>query len=274
MASDEREVSSLLAACRQLMRSILTLSRAEEGPLGGTLRIRAAKRHVHEAVASLNLDAGARPGPGTAAEGSLDRIADTLTRRLVQDLMAEVDREREPELESRVARVHDRDGFHGYTWAISLPDLMGLLQMQQKSGILRVNIGSEVVSLIIDAGDLIHASSDNSPSGTRLGEILVAQGAIERPRLEQQLLRYSAAPGRLGDTLEREGLITKQALRRALDTQVKGIFRRLFSAQDAYYSFRSGHSETSAGERRNVLQLLLETFRVSDEERAHRDGAT
>lgn len=273
MASDDREIGSLLAACRQLMRSILTLSRTEDDPRGGTLRIRAAKRHVHEAVLSLNHDTGAEQGSRAAAEGSLDRIADTLTRRLVQDLMAEVDREHEPELAGRVARVHDRDGFHGYTWAISLPDLMGLLQMQQKSGILRVNIGSEVAALIFDGGDLIHASSDNSPTGTRLGEILVAQGAIERSQLEQRLLRYSAAPGRLGDMLEAEGLITRQALRRALDTQVKGIFRRLFRAQDAYYSFRSGHSEASAGERRNVLQLLLETFRLSDEERASRDGA-
>jgi len=80
------------------------------------------------------------------------------------DLMAEVDREELPELEGRVAWTRDRDGFQGYTWAIPLPDLMGFLQMQQKSGVLRVNIGSEVVSLVFDAGDLVHASSDGSPT--------------------------------------------------------------------------------------------------------------
>lgn len=270
MAANDTELAALLAACRLLMRSILARTRAEHDQGGWTVRLRTAKRHVHKAVLSLNLDADSARDLHAEAPGSLDRITATLTAHLVHDLMVEVDREGASELERRVPTVHDRDGFHGYTWAIPLPELMGFLQMQQKSGVLRVNTGSEVVSLVFDAGDLIHASSDNSPPGMRLGELLVAQSAIDMARLEQFLLRYGAGPGRLGDTLEAEGLITKEALRRALDSQVEGIFQRLFRAHNAYYVFREGHSEEGPTLRRNVCQLLLEACRARDE--ALRDG--
>lgn len=267
----DKELSSLLAACRHLMRNILTLRRAENDPRASTVRLRTAKKHVHRAVLSLSL-----AGEGeaeTPPDGGLDRIAATLTDRLVQDLLAEVDREQAPDLERRVPVAHDRDGFHGYSWAIALPDLMGFLQLQQKSGVLRANIGSEVVALVFDRGDLLHASSDNSPPGSRLGEILVAQGAIDRAGLEQFVLRYATTPGRLGDALASEGLISREALRRALDEQVEGIFRRLFRATNAYYTFREGHSEANATIRRNVCQLLLETCRVRDEAAREGDSA-
>jgi len=252
------------------MRSILTRTRADDDPRGWTVRLRTAKKHVHKAVLSLSLTGNEVEGLEAGNASGLDRVAATLTAHLVQDLMAEVDREHATELEGRVAKVRDRDGFHGYAWAIPLPELMGFLQMQQKSGVLRVNTGAEVVSLVFDAGDLIHASSDNSPPGMRLGELLVAQSAIDMARLEQFLLRYGTSPGRLGDALEAGGLITKEALRRALDSQVESIFLRLFRASNAYYTFREGHSEEGPTVRRNVCQLLLETCRVRDETHSER----
>lgn len=261
MMTSEKELESLLSACRKLMRSITTISRHGDDPGSWPVRIRTAKRHVLDAVLCLNLDSNTKEG----SAGSLDRIAASLTTRLVSGLMAEVDREGSAEIDERFQGESDREGFHGYTWAIALPDLLGFLQMQQKSGILRVNIGTEVVSLIFDRGDLIHTNSDNSPPGSRLGEILVNQGAIDMENLERFLLRYSSTPGRLGDVLEAEGLITKACLRQALDQQVEAIFERLFSNGSAYYSFREGHSEEDIGVRRNVLQLLLEACRVRDE---------
>ena len=54
--------------------------------------------------------------------------------------------------------------------------MLGLLQIQSKTGVLSVNVGLEVISVVFDEGDIIHAWSDNSPPGTRLGNILVAQG--------------------------------------------------------------------------------------------------
>lgn len=261
MPEIRKELQSLLKACRILMRSILTVSNEDVDPRSWPVRIRTAKRYVHEAVLSLNLELKEE----SASQRSLEQLAASHTPRLVQDLMAEVDRESAPELAHRVSTLRERAGFHGYTWAISLPDLMGFLQMQQKSGILRVNIGTEVVSLIFDDGDLIHTSSDNSPPGARLGEILVEDNAIDMENLERFLVRYSASPGRLGDALEAGGLITKEALMSALDRQVALIFERLFASEDGYYSFREGRVEEAFDVRRNVFQLLLETCRVQDE---------
>ena len=145
---------------------------------------------------------------------------------------------------------------------------MGFLQMQQKSGVLRVNISTEVVTLVFDEGDLIHASSDNAPPGGRLGEILIEQGALDMQRLERFLVSYSSGTTRLGDALESESVITKDQLREALDAQVQLIFERLFTSENAYYRFREGHMEAEIQRRRNVFQLLLETCRVHDESTA------
>ena len=249
------------------MRCILTTSRADGEGQRALSRLRAARELVGEAVRTL------ASGSEGAALGSLNRIAATLTTRLVQDLLSEDERKQTAELQERADVQSDRDGFHGYSWAISLPDLLGFLQMQQTAGVLQVNIGSEVISLIFDGGDLIHACSDNSPPGCRLGEILVAQGVLSIEDLERFLLRSGG--GRMGDALERAGLATKEELRAALDHQVEQIFHRLFAAQGAYFRFRAGHTEDTVRMRLNIFQLLLETCRVRDEAQpgAVRDSA-
>lgn len=246
------------------MRCILTLSRREEDRESLAVRVRAARGLVVEAVKTLD---SSPDDPAIASLDSLSRIAATLTTQLVQDLLSDDERRAAQETSQNLAPGHDRDGLRGYSWAIAVPDLMGFLQMQQKSGVLRVNIGTEVICLIFDAGDLIHASSDNSPASFRLGEILVNQGAIGLEELEQFLVHTSSAARRLGDAMEQDGLITRDQLQSALDHQIQGIFHRLFASRDAYYTFREGHSETVVQERRNVFQLLLETCRVSDEAR-------
>jgi hypothetical protein len=260
MSPAQDQVAELLTACRQLVRTIITVPRGEEGQGPPPARVRTARGFVEAAVLALATDDG--------ASASLDSIASSLTTRLVQDLLLEDERQSSQEAERKLSTPHDRDGLHGYSWSISLPDLMGFLHVQQKSGVLRVNIGSEVVALVFEEGDLIHASSDNSPPGARLGEILVELGAIDVPRLERFLLSYSRGSGRLGTALEESGLITEQQLRAALDRQILRIFQRLFGAENAYYTFREGHSEDGAGERRNVFQLLLEACRAHDESRS------
>ena len=59
--------------------------------------------------------------------------------------------------------------------------------------------------------------------------------------------------------------LTRDQLRRALDFQNQGIFQSLFASGEGYYTFREGHTEGAVEGRHNVLQLLLETCRLSDE---------
>ena len=110
MTANDTELASLLAACRLLIRSILTRARTDDDPRGSTVRLRTAKKHVHKAVLSLSLDGTTTQGLEMGPAGNLERITTSLTAHLVQDLMAEVDREQAPELEGRVARVRDQIG--------------------------------------------------------------------------------------------------------------------------------------------------------------------
>lgn len=264
MTSTHPGAQALLRACRDLMRCILTLSRREEDRESLEVRVRAARGLVEEAVRSLDSSAD---DPSVASLDSLGRIAAILTTQLVHDHLTEDERRIASEADRKLTPTHKCEGLRGYAWTISVPDLMGILQVQQKSGVLRVNIGTEVVRLIFDGGDLIHASSDNSPPGFRLGEILVSQEAIGLKDLELFLLSTAPSVERLGNAMEEQGLISRDQLRRALDHQIQGIFHRLFAAKEAYYTFREGHAEETIDERRNVFQLLLETCRVNDEAR-------
>ena len=158
------------------------------------------------------------------------------------------------------------DGFRGDSFAISIPDLLGFLQVQRKSGILHVTAKQEEIFMEFDHGDLVHAYSNNAPPNMRLGEVLVAQGAITAERLDSFLFCYSASRGKLGDAMRDGELITQEQLEAAVDFQVQQIFHRLFKAENCTYFFRECQPEVSAeSRRRNVTQLLLESARQIDE---------
>jgi hypothetical protein len=74
---------------------------------------------------------------------------------------------------------------------------------------------------------LIEAVSTNAPAGQRLGEILVAQGALDPKALEEFLSVREAGGRRIGDHLLREGRISDEQLRFALDEQRAQLIRRL-----------------------------------------------
>ena len=254
--STHADLRALLDACRGLMRSILTLSHEQRGEEWRRY-LHTARQKVEEARSYVE----SSDGPAQRPE-DVERLATNLARLFVRDMLAKEER-----LYSDAAGTEPtRDGFHGYTWAISVPDLLSFLQLQAKTGTLRVNIGSEVISLVLEEGDLIHAFSDNSPPGLRLGEILVEQGDLRFEDLQAFLVDFSTGTQRLGDALEHAGLITREQLKRALEFQTRLIFVRLLCSKRAYFRFHAGSpGEESPLSRYSVMSLLLDACRIQDE---------
>ena len=154
----------------------------------------------------------------------------------------------------------------GNSAAISIPDLLGFIEVLAKTGVLQVALPDETISIEAEDGLLLHAFSDNSPSDARLGEILVEQGAIGREGLEDYLNADAAYLGRLGELLERGALITEEQLRSALDAQIQALFHRLFAAEHATFTFTDSQPDRSReGMQLNITRLLLESARVHDE---------
>lgn len=165
-------------------------------------------------------------------------------------------------------------GFHGDSWAISLPGLLGFLETQRKSGQLKVQLPDEEATLEFDEGLLVLAVSNHMPPEERLGELLVRQGAVQKERLEAFLLCFRSSTRRLGEALLQGELVSQDALCDALDLQAQLLFQRLISTPGLQYVFREGSPDLSrAGPRLKITRLLLESARLLDESGGSADFA-
>ncbi len=255
------EISSLLTLSRSLLRRILGLFR-NEGEDPSPLGLRSATFHLELALHALRDGGEGQPQTSSAGAG---KTRTDLARRPM----------RKPHHgpgSGEPASVLDTGGYVGLSGCssvISLPEVVGMLQVHEKSGLLRVVTKTETLFMGFEKGDLVHAYSSDSPPSLRLGEILVSQDAIDRERLNAFLARHSTDHGKFGEALEREELVTKQALREAIEYQVQQLFLRA-QESDAFYAFTPGEPEKWGYlVRFGVVRLLLESARLQDEAMAN-----
>lgn len=158
------------------------------------------------------------------------------------------------------------EGLRGHTQSITIPELLGFIASLRKSGTLVVHGSDENFLIELKDGAVVYAQGDNAPAGLLLGEILVAQGALDSERLLEYLDGHPERMGVLGNSLLEAGLITEESLRIALSFQVQHLFHRLFVQEDAWFQFEEGvHRIDSEDIRLNVQKLLLESARIRDE---------
>jgi hypothetical protein len=151
------------------------------------------------------------------------------------------------------------------------PDLLGFLSSQRKTGLLEVATASEVFGVEFDAGDIVHARVNPPMPEQRLGDVLVASGAIDRVLLER--LRRAKPKEKLGDLLLRGGHVTQEQLLGALKSQIQILFNRLFVARAVRFSFWIGPPMLAEGSMRmNAMALILEGARTFDEENTANSG--
>lgn len=225
-------------------------------------------RHARSLVASArdSLGGGAsRPGTESEEGGGRgwlrERVAGVSRALLGRGAEAPA----EPEPDEPPARV---GGFSGDSWSIPVPDLIGFLKMQAKTGELEVELPGEVVRMRFDHGQLVSAFSNATPTGQRLGEILVSMGALTEERLRSFLNCFSTSRVRLGEALLRGELVERDVLQAAVERQVQLLFHRILKAPEARYAFREGPPAEDDESRLDVTFLLLESARLLDEQAA------
>ncbi|MBK7876933.1 MAG: DUF4388 domain-containing protein [Planctomycetes bacterium] len=152
----------------------------------------------------------------------------------------------------------------GHEQLIPTPDLVNFLSSQKKTGLLEVVTPAEQFTLEFDNGDIVHAQSNRTPEGQRLGDILVSRNVIERSVLEQFL--RTAGSGRLGETLVAQKWITQEQFLEALRLQIHWLFQRLFEQAATRFCFWSGPPlNADSNVRLNATALLLDGARAFDE---------
>jgi hypothetical protein len=150
----------------------------------------------------------------------------------------------------------------------SLADILQLIALQHKTGLLTVRSPSDTVTLGFSDGMLVSAESSAQRLDTRLGTVLVKTRRLHPDALAQALELQAQTLQRLGFILLKNGFCSAQDLRDGLDIQIKRIAYGLFRWADGDYVFEQtdhvdyDHESTTP---LGVERLLMEGARMIDE---------
>ena len=158
-----------------------------------------------------------------------------------------------------------KQGLFGNSWTVGLAELLGFLAFGNKTGVLWVDSPHENFIVQLIDGKLVHATSDHTPEGLRLGEILVGLGYLTRRQLERFLGR-NQGENVSGDNLLDAGMISPEELHEALTHQVRQLFLRLVQTDNAIFRFSEGMLiELAHTVDLDVNRLLLDSAKEFDE---------
>ncbi|HLG04588.1 MAG TPA: DUF4388 domain-containing protein, partial [Gemmatimonadales bacterium] len=147
-----------------------------------------------------------------------------------------------------------------------LADVIQLLFLGRRTGCLSVADRQRHGSIYFEEGWIIYASIVNRRD--RLGDMLLASGAITREQLDQALALQGTAPSRrIGDLFLDMGLIAPGELRRHVRIQIEEAVYSLFAWATGTFVFEPDQKPeiTDQLDRINPESLLLEAARRVDE---------
>ena len=150
----------------------------------------------------------------------------------------------------------------------SLADILQLVSLQHKTGLLTVRGPADTVTLGFLDGMLVSAESSAQRLDTRLGTVLVKTRRLTPEALARALEKQGQSLQRLGYILLKDGFCSAQDLRDGLDIQIKRIAYGLFRWTDGDYVFEQTEKIDYDAESTTpiaVERLLIEGARMIDE---------
>src|SRR6476661_1976898 len=148
----------------------------------------------------------------------------------------------------------------------SLPDVLQLLAMGQKTGCLSVTDRSNFGYIYFDRGRITYASIVNRRD--RLGDLLVKNGQLRAEDLFAAIDEQAKTPGdRLGEILVRRGHITREQLQSQIRIQIEEAVYFLFTWNQGSFQFEPDQRPEQGAMlvSINPENLLLEGARRIDE---------
>jgi tetratricopeptide (TPR) repeat protein len=145
-----------------------------------------------------------------------------------------------------------------------LPDVIQLLSMGQKTGILTVTERDHFGSITFSKGDIVDSYLINRKN--RIGELLVASGEMSREQLSRALEIQKQTGEKIGMILLKEKYIREDVLKKNLRQQIKETIFTMMRWEDGYFNFEPRYSVSDEKILAiNPETLLLETARQVDE---------
>ncbi len=120
---------------------------------------------------------------------------------------------------------------------VGLSDIFQLLQLQQKTGVLTVFRGKEVVTVSFDKGMVVFADEFQRSEQERLGSVLLKAKLVTSQDLLRAVEMQKQTLQKLGFILVNNGFLNQEQLKRALQMQVRETVFKLFRWEDGNFKF-------------------------------------
>lgn len=152
---------------------------------------------------------------------------------------------------------------------IGIHDVFQLLDLARKSGRLRVHsvARSNEGHVYFKSGAVVHATMRDNPH--TLGVLLLKAGKVSEPQIrEARAAQQRGDRRRLGEILIAQGAVTRRDVERYMRLQIETVVFELFSWKEGGFSFTDGESdwfEDDAAIRVSTESLLMEGARRIDE---------
>ena len=141
---------------------------------------------------------------------------------------------------------------------LGLGEILQIVSLSRKSGVLELNSGARVGRVIFRDGQVTRAASSAFPEN--LGDILLRSGIIDFPTLKNALIcQQEAQDGRrIGDILVDEFEVSRESIDTAVREQVERVVYSFFGWNEGTFSFELGEPSEIDGTSFNPLQFMLD----------------
>lgn len=149
-----------------------------------------------------------------------------------------------------------------------LADILQLIGLQRKSGLLTLEHGTDRVTVKFLEGSVVGADTSTRNLEELLGSVLVRTGRITEAQLQETLQIQASTLQRLGYILVKQNFISNADLEDALRIQVTQIVYRLFRWREGKYQFTPMDHVEYDNEHFRPLSaetILMEGARMIDE---------
>lgn len=153
----------------------------------------------------------------------------------------------------------------GQLGEFSVTDLLSLLNLFRKTGILRLQLTGGEKSIYFQQGEVVFAASTFPEEG--LGEVLFSLGKVDRDTLEKAR-QFATARTTVGKILVEKKAVSPKDLWAASRSQVEDIVYNLFACQEGSFSFLSKPLDEEQIIRLSMgtQNLIMEGLRRVDEQ--------
>jgi hypothetical protein len=150
----------------------------------------------------------------------------------------------------------------------SLPEILQLIAVQQKSGVLKLTFGSDVAVIFFEGGRVVSTRDRRRHAKDPLKPFLVVTGRLTETQLQQIETIETESRRELTDILLSGNYMTSEELQHALEEQIQDTLHSLLTWMSGSYHF-SGDARTvpkfAVNVRLNTEGLLMESMRRMDE---------